>query len=135
MNLVTLIGRLTRDPELKYSQTGKAFCGFSLAVQRDYDRDKADFINCVAFDKRAETICEYLRKGRRLALQGRLSVRSYDKDGENRWVTEVIVDKFDFIDSASGNPERDEYEKEKNDFDKKIDNAGEETIDDDDFPF
>ena len=135
MNHATLIGRFTRDPELKYSQTGKAYCKFSLAVQKEFNRDEADFINCVAFDKRAETICEYLRKGRRIALQGRISTRNYDHEGETRWVTEVIVDKFDFIDSASGNPERDEYEKEKNDFDKKIDNAGEDDSSIDDFPF
>lgn len=135
MNLVTLIGRFTRDPELKYSQSGKAFCKFSIAVTREYNRDEADFINCVAWDKRAETIAEFLKKGRRIALQGRLSVRSYDKDGETRWLTEVIVDKFDFIDSSSGNPERDEYEKKKNDFDKNIDNATKNLVDDDDFPF
>ena len=99
MNLVTLIGRLTRDPELKYSQSGKAFCKFSVAVTREFNRDEADFINCIAWDKRAETICEYLRKGRRIALQGRLSVRSYEKDGETKWITEVIVDKFEFVDS------------------------------------
>ena len=58
MNLVTLIGRLTRDPELKYSQSGKAFCKFSIAVTREFNRDEADFINCVAWDKRAETIAE-----------------------------------------------------------------------------
>ena len=99
MNLVTLIGRLTRDPELKYSQSGKAFCKFSIAVTREFNRDEADFINCVAWDKRAETIAEYLRKGRRIALQGRLSVRSYEQSGETKWMTEVIVDKFDFIQS------------------------------------
>ncbi|ACZ07685.1 Helix-destabilizing protein [Sebaldella termitidis] len=111
MNLVTLMGRLTRDPELKYSQSGKAFTKFSIAVTREFNRDEADFINCIAWDKRAETICEYLRKGRRIALQGRLSVRNYEKDGETKWITEVIVDKFDFIDyQKSDTEENDNYE-------------------------
>lgn len=135
MNLVTLIGRLTRDPELKYSQSGKAFCKFSVAVTREYNRDEADFINCVAWDKRAETIAEYLRKGRRLALQGRLSVRSYEQNGETKWITEVIVDKFDFIDTASGSGTTYENKKSSNEPEFSNNNVSEETIDDDDFPF
>ena len=134
MNLVTLIGRLTRDPELKYSQSGKAFCKFSIAVTREFNRDEADFINCVAWDKRAETIAEYLRKGRRIALQGRLSVRSYEQNGETKWMTEVIVDKFDFIDTASGGSSY-EDKKSSNEPDFSNEVVSEETIDDDDFPF
>ena len=135
MNLVTLIGRLTRDPELRYSQSGKAFCKFTLAVQRDFKKDEADFINCVAWDKRAEAIAEYLRKGRRIAVQGRLNVNSYDKDGETKWVTDVIVDKFEFIDSANNDNEKKEYQKENDDFKKNIDNTDVEDPDDDGFPF
>ena len=113
MNQVTLLGRLTRDPELKYSQSGKAFCKFSVAVTREFNRDEADFINCIAWDKRAEAICEYLRKGRRIATQGRLSVNRYDKDGETKWKTEVIVDKFEFVDSANSDTKESEKSKEK----------------------
>ena len=134
MNLVTLIGRLTRDPELKYSQSGKAFCKFSIAVTREFNRDEADFINCVAWDKRAETIAEYLRKGRRIALQGRLSVRSYEQNGETKWMTEVIVDKFDFIDTTSGGSSyEDKKSSNESDFSNEV--VSEDTIDDDDFPF
>ena len=136
MNLVTLIGRLTRDPELKYSQSGKAFCKFSVAVTREYNRDEADFINCVAWDKRAETIAEYLRKGRRVALQGRLSVRSYEQNGETKWITEVIVDKFDFIDTTSGGSSSYEEKKSSNaEPNFSSENVSEDPIDDDDFPF
>ena len=136
MNLVTLIWRLTRDPELKYSQSGKAFCKFSVAVTREYNRDEADFINCVAWDKRAETIAEYLRKGRRVALQGRLSVRSYEQNGETKWITEVIVDKFDFIDTTSGGSSSYEEKKSSNaEPNFSSENANEDPIDDDDFPF
>ena len=135
MNLVTLVGRLTADPNLKYSQSGKAFCKFSVAVQREYNREEADFINCIAWDKRAEAIAEYLRKGRRIAIQGRLSVRSYEHDGETKWITEVIVDKFDFLDSSTNNDseEKKEYKKKQNDFDKKIDSVDDPL--EDDFPF
>ena len=136
MNIVTLIGRLTRDPELKYSQSGKAFCKFSVAVTREYNRDEADFINCVAWDKRAETIAEYLRKGRRVALQGRLSVRSYEQNGETKWITEVIVDKFDFIDTTSGGSSSYEEKKSSNaEPNFSSESVSEDPIDDDDFPF
>ena len=137
MNLVTLIGRLTRDPELKYSQSGKAFCKFSVAVTREYNRDEADFVNCVAWDKRAETIAEYLRKGRRVALQGRLSVRSYEQNGETKWITEVIVDKFDFTDTTSGGGSSSYEEKKSTNAEPNFssENVSEDPIDDDDFPF
>ena len=129
MNNITLLGRLIKDPELKYSQSGKAFTKFSIAVTREFNRDEADFINCIAWDKRAETICEYLRKGRRIALQGRLSVRSYEKDGETKWITEVVVDKFDFIDyQKSDTEDNDNYDNGKNTINNDIDN-------DPDFPF
>ncbi len=129
MNNITLLGRLTKDPELKYSQSGKAFTKFSIAVTREFNRDEADFINCIAWDKRAETICEYLRKGRRIALQGRLNVRQYEKDGETKWITEVIVDKFDFIDYQKSDTEDNNTKENKNS------SAEPEFIDDDDFPF
>ncbi|RRD38427.1 single-stranded DNA-binding protein [Leptotrichia sp. OH3620_COT-345] len=136
MNQVLLIGRLTKDPELKYSQSGKAFCKFSLAVTREYNRDEADFINCVAWDKRAETIAEYLRKGKRIALQGRLSVRSYEQNGETKWITEVIVDKFEFVDAAGSQNQQASYSQgAQSNNDAFVDNDNEEIIDDDDFPF
>ena len=141
MNQVTLIGRLTKDPELKYTQGGKAFCKFNIAVTREYNRDEADFIGCVAWDKRAETIAEYLRKGRRIAIQGRLNVRSYEQNGENKWITEVIVDKFDFIDtnsnSTGGNyaPQSGTTSNNQGIEATSSTEDNEEIIDDDDFPF
>ena len=131
MNNVMLLGRLAKDPELKYSQSGKAFTKFSIAVTREFNRDEADFINCIAWDKRAETICEYLKKGRRIALQGRLSVRSYEQNGETKWMTEVIVDKFDFIDYQKSDTEENETKGNGNS------SSEPEYIDDDpdEFPF
>ena len=141
MNQVTLIGRLTKDPELKYTQGGKAVCKFNIAVTREFNREEADFIGCVAWDKRAETIAEYLRKGRRIAIQGRLNVRSYEQNGENKWITEVIVDKFDFIDtnsnSTGGNYAPQSGTTSNNQASEATSSTedNEEIIDDDDFPF
>jgi single-strand DNA-binding protein len=101
-NKVILIGRLTRDPELRYSQGGKAFTTFTLAVDRRFSRDKqqtADFIPCVAWDKLAEIIGNNLTKGRRVGVEGRLQTRTYDaKDGSKRSAFDVMVDELEFLD-------------------------------------
>lgn len=101
MNNVILMGRLTRDPELKYSQAGKAYCRFTVAINRDFNKDEADFINCLAFGKTAETIAEWLGKGRRIALQGRIQTGNYEnKNGDKVNTFEVVADRFEFVDSA-----------------------------------
>lgn len=126
MNHVTLMGRLTRDPELKYSQAGKAYCRFSLAVQREFNREEADFINCLAFGKTAETIAKWLGKGRRIALQGRIQTGNYEnKNGEKVNTFEVVADRFEFIDSTRS-------ETSKN---QTYSNNDDVLDDNDDFPF
>lgn len=127
MNNVTLTGRLTRDPELKYANNGTAFCKFTVAVNRDFNREEADFINCLAFKKTAETIAEYLSKGKRIALQGRIQTGNYEnKNGEKVNTFEVIVDKFEFIDSSK-------TQESKN---QSYNNNNNDVLDDnDDFPF
>ena len=126
MNNVTLMGRLTRDPELKYSQAGKAYCRFSLAVQREFNREEADFINCLAFGKTAETIAEWLGKGRRIALQGRIQTGNYEnKNGDKVNTFEVVADRFEFVDSARS-------ETSKN---QSYSNNDDVLDDNDDFPF
>ena len=126
MNNVILMGRLTRDPELKYSQAGKAYCRFSLAVQREFNREEADFINCLAFGKTAETIAEWLGKGRRIALQGRIQTGNYEnKNGDKVSTFEVVVDRFEFVDSARS-------ETSKN---QSYSNNDDVLDDNDDFPF
>jgi single-strand DNA-binding protein len=106
MNKVVLIGRLTRDPELRYSQGGKAFTTFTLAVDRRFSKDKqqtADFIPCVAWDKLAEIIGNNLAKGRRVGVEGRLQTRTYDaKDGSKRSAFDVMVDEMEFLDAKQG---------------------------------
>ena len=101
-NLVILLGRMARDPELRYTSSGKAYANFTLAVQKT--KDEAEFIDCIVWEKTAETIAEYFRKGNRILIQGRLSVSSYEQNGEKRKSTKVQVFSFEFVDNKnSGN--------------------------------
>lgn len=95
MNNIVLIGRITKDPELKYTNNGKGNTRFTLAVQRN--KDETDFINCVAWEKTAENIAEYFKKGSQIAVQGSIRTGSYEKDGRTVYTTDVWVYKFDFI--------------------------------------
>lgn len=97
MNLVVLTGRLTRDPELKYGQSGNAYCRFSLAVDRPFKRGEADFINCVAFGKTAELIGEYLRKGNKAGIQGSIQMNRYESNGEKKTTYDVTVNQVEFL--------------------------------------
>lgn len=99
MNLVVLTGRLTRDPELKFGQSGKAYSRFSLAVDRPMQKGETDFINCVAFGKTAELIGEYLRKGRKAGVTGRIQMSRYEVNGEKRTSYDVVVDTIEFLES------------------------------------
>ena len=105
MNKVILIGRLTKDPELNFAAgTGTAVARFTLAVTRPFKKDETDFINCIAFNKRAEAIAQYLTKGRQLAVTGSIRTGSYDaKDGTKRYTTDIVVDSFEFIGSSKSN--------------------------------
>jgi single stranded DNA-binding protein (ssb) len=91
MNRCQFMGRLTKDPEVKYTQTGKAVASFTIAVRR-YKSEETDFINCVAWNVLAESCGNELQKGQLVAVDGRLQIRSYDaQDGNKRWVTEIIA--------------------------------------------
>jgi len=108
MNKVVLLGRLTSDPTVRYTQTGKVVTQFTLAVDRpfkDADGNKeTDFIPVVVWGKAAELVGNSCQKGHRLLVDGRLQIRSYDaKDGTKRWVTEIIANSVEFIErKASG---------------------------------
>lgn len=95
MNKVILMGRLTKEPEVRYSDGAEplAVARYTLAVNRRFKKDEADFINCVAFGKTGEFAEKYFKKGQLVAIVGRLQVRSWDKDGERRWSTDVIVEE------------------------------------------
>ena len=110
MNNVTLIGRLTRDPELRYTAgTGNAMCRFTLAVDRGLSREKkmemeqkgqptADFIGVVSWGRTAELVANYLSKGRQVAIQGRIQTSSYEgQDGNRIYRTDVVADRVEFI--------------------------------------
>ena len=110
MNNVSLIGRLTANPELKYTQSGMAYAKFSIAVDRAFvkqgEERQADFINIVAWGKTAEFICKYFSKGGRIALTGRIQTGSYTaQDGTKRYTTDVVAENVEFCDSKpdSGN--------------------------------
>ena len=99
MNKVELLGRLTKDPELKYTTAGKAFLRIIIAVPQERDKTQANFINCVAWNKLAEIIAEHFKKGNRINLVGKLTSRQYEEAGIKKWVTEVMIDSFDFIEN------------------------------------
>ena len=105
MNKAILVGRLTKDPELKMTEnTKREVCQFTIAVNRPYTNEdgerKADFINCVVWDKLAENLSKYQKKGNQVAVEGRIQTRNYeDKDGKKVYVTEVFVSNVTFLDS------------------------------------
>lgn len=101
MNKVILMGRLVRDTETRYSDGAEplAVARYTLAVNRRFKKDEADFINCVAFGKAGEFAEKYFKKGQMVSVVGRLQVRSWDKDGERRWSTDVIVEEQHFAES------------------------------------
>ena len=108
MNRIILTGRLVRDPEIRYTQSGEpvAVCRFTMAVARPYKKDRqegeaaADFINCVSFGKRGENIGQYFKKGNRINVEGRLQIDNYtDKRGVKKVAPNVIVSDFEFVDT------------------------------------
>lgn len=107
LNKVILGGRLTADPELKTTQTGIPVLSFTIAVNRRRAKDgdqQSDFINCVAWDKRAELISKHFHKGSCICVVGELQVRKWqDSNGGNRYSTEVLVSEVNFVDSKSEN--------------------------------
>lgn len=108
MNKVILIGRLTRDPEMRTTSSGTNVTSFSLAVSRNFTDQNGergtDFFNCVVWRKQAENVAKYCQKGSQVAVEGRLQNRSYDaQDGTKRYVTEVICENVSFLGSRSDN--------------------------------
>ena len=113
MDSVSLIGRLVRDPELRYAQTGTAMCRFTVAVDRRMSKQRrqeaqannqptADFISCTAFGATAELIANYHRKGSQIGIEGRIQTGSYEKEGRTIYTTDVVVNNLTFIGSSQG---------------------------------
>ncbi|MBQ4271599.1 MAG: single-stranded DNA-binding protein [Clostridiales bacterium] len=109
MNKVMLVGRLTKDPELKNTSSQVPFCNFTVAVDRRFKDNngqrQADFINCVAWRQTASFIGSYFRKGSRIGIVGSIQSRSFEdsNSGQKRYVTEVVVDEAEFVESGNGN--------------------------------
>lgn len=100
MNVFAFAGNITKDPEIKTTQSGKQVTSFSVAINEG--KDNTLFINCVAWERTAELISQYCKKGDRLSGSGRLDIRQYEKDGEKRYATEIIVNQFDFPPKREG---------------------------------
>ena len=103
MNRVSLVGRLTQRPELRYTQSNIAYARFTVAVNRMKKEDgtqEADFINCVAWRKQAENVCNYLDKGSRVAVDGRIQTSTYEKqDGSRGYLTEIYAQNIEFLEN------------------------------------
>jgi single-strand DNA-binding protein len=111
INNVVLVGRLTKDPDLRYTASGTAVASFTLAVNRNFTNQsgnrEADFINCVIWRKSAETMANYARKGTLLGVTGRIQTRSYDnQQGQKVYVTEVVAESFQLLESRSTSEQR-----------------------------
>jgi single-strand DNA-binding protein len=113
LNNVVLMGRLTKDAELRYTNSNMAYCNFTLAVNRRVKKDsqqQADFITCKAFSKTAESLAKFCEKGRQIAVMGRIQTGSYDnKEGQKIYTTDVIVDSFYFADAKKTTTNNVEY--------------------------
>ena len=101
MNRICLIGRITKDPELKYTNNNKEYCNFTIAVQRqvkDANGDRqSDFIYCIAWNQTAKFLCTYIKKGYNLAIDGRLQINQYQKDGQNVTSAQVVCDSVESL--------------------------------------
>ena len=106
MNKVILIGRLTKDPELKKTNSGLSYVQFNLAVNRNYTNKsgekQADFINCVAWRVQADNLVKYIKKGGLIGIEGEIQTRTYDdKNGTKKYITEVLCNSIEFLESKS----------------------------------
>lgn len=108
LNQVTLMGNLTRDPELRQTPNGQSVCSFSLALNRSYKdaggewQEATDYVDCVAWANLAERVAQYLAKGRRVLVQGRLQSRNWEQDGQKRSKVEVLANDVTFLDGRGG---------------------------------
>lgn len=134
MNHVVLIGRLTKEPELRFTQNGSPHCTFTLAVDRISGKDAektADFVNCQVWGSQAENFCNYMDKGRQVAVEGRIQVDSMERDGQRSWYTKVVCQRIEYLGGAKDGSDKQEKQPKLTDT-----NFGEEvSFSDEDLPF
>ena len=126
INRVILVGRITKDPELKSTQSNVSFVNFTLAVNRQFadqsGERQADFIQCVVWRRQAENLAQYIKKGALLGVEGRIQTRTYEVDGNTRYITEVVCDSVQFLetrgDNSSSNDDYSQPEPSSNDNDE-----------------
>jgi single-strand DNA-binding protein len=146
LNRVVLVGRLTKDPELRYTPNGTAVANFTVAVNRPFanqngDRE-ADFINCVIWRKQAENLANYMKKGSMVGIDGRIQTRSFDgQDGKRVFITEIVAESVQFLESKSSEGSKSSYQQHSNTNQNEANNNGLEhegepvNLEDDDLPF
>ncbi|MFW3589120.1 single-stranded DNA-binding protein [Vagococcus fluvialis] len=141
INNVTLVGRLTKDPELRFTSNGSAVATFNLAVNRNFTNQsgerEADFVNCVIWRKSAENLANYTKKGSLIGVVGRIQTRNYDnQQGQKVYVTEVVCDNFQMLESLNANRQSPgEDHKSSTNERSPFSNSQEVDISDDDLPF
>lgn len=133
MNKIIIKGRLTRNPEMKQTNSGKSVANFSVAVNRRFDKEKTDFFECTAWEKTGEFVSKYFAKGQEILVEGRMESNHYeDKSGNKRTSWSIIVEQVDFCGSKSDNQNREKT----NDINISAENDFSELDDDgDDLPF
>lgn len=111
MNKIIIKGRLTGDPKLKQTTTGTSVCDFTVAVNRRFNKDETDFLNCQAWKNTAEFVNHYFTKGQEILLDGELHIEKYEKDGEAKYITKIVVNNVEFCGSKGDVKEKEEKSK------------------------
>ena len=140
MNRVVLVGRLTKDPDLKYTPSGVAVATFTLAVNRQFSNQsgerEADFINCVVWRKPAENVSNFLKKGSLAGVDGRIQTRNFEgQDGKRVYITEVVAESVQFLEPRSGGEQRNEQSNTNTSNNTYGSENGQINVSDDDLPF
>ncbi|WP_306974938.1 single-stranded DNA-binding protein [Alkalibacillus salilacus] len=149
LNRSVLVGRLTKDPDLRYTQSGTAVANFTLAVNRPFrnqdGEQEADFINCVIWRKPAENLANYMGKGSMVGVDGRIATRSYDnQEGKRIFITEVVAESVQFLESKQSNQnqgnnpqqQKQSTQSQQESSKQSLEEAGEPVdLDDSDLPF
>lgn len=136
LNRVVLVGRLTKDPDLRFTPNGVAVANFTIAVNRPFSnqqgKKEADFINCVIWRKQAENLANYMKKGSMIGVDGRIQTRSFDgQDGKKVFITEVVADNVQFLEGKGQTSQN----QEKAHTGKNLENEGQPVDDENSLPF